>query len=525
MKIKYVIPFDLNQTIFEADTEADFLSINVGTVGYTESNKFLVALWHQLNINICPTHSIGRVPWAYFPGKYRDSKKAVSVIGFADTSIGKLYFALQYKIKGNIDTILVMNPYGELKKEVEKKLRKFVETALNEKDKPIIFLCEAPIFLAEKGVTMYEYKTKTFSITPNSAGGFLLSFNLAAIDKFEAEQTALGMLYDICAFFSVEINILCGFDQFEIKNNILLSESQEKIPFVNDYIDYYPLNNNKLYLSEYGLNYIVQHILGKNRFEDRPSIDRYFLSACKHIQIGMEAENKVGSMPVTALPTVTLSLQKRDQRNKEERMTSALMSYLSAMECVTAGDGQAETCKECGAVKYKIAKRVRDLATKYLGKDLGKVFNKLYGFRSKFLHEGRFASESNMIRTIPLLSKSSATGLDDYGIISVSVDGKAVKIDIANVKEWTTYVLRCFYQERIMGRASFKDVFDNPDKSTLPIKIQAISPESSKLMRKTFVRTDTFKYKVKQKWKTIIDNIKYRIYKFKLEQRISDTLK
>ena len=196
-------------------------------------------------------------------------------------------------------------------------------------------------------------------------------------------------------------------------------------------------------------------------------------------------------------------------------MTSALMSYLSAMECVTAGDGQRETCSECGAVKYKIAQRVKDLATKYLGEHLGKVFNKLYGYRSKFLHEGRFASESNMIRTIPLLSKTSATGLDDYGKISVSVEGGARQIDIANVKEWTTYTLRCFYQERIMGRTSFKDVFDNPDKSTLPIKLQALSPVSSQLMRKIFVSTDTFKYKVKRILKDLVDRVKYRIYKFK----------
>lgn len=515
MTIKYVLPFDLNQTVFEADTETDFYSINVGTVGYADSNKFLVALWHQLNINISPLHSIGRVPWAYYPGKYRDNKKLVSVIGFADTSIGNLYFALQYKTKGNIDSLLVMKPIAKLKIDVEKIIRKYVEIALREKDNPKKFMCEAPIFLAMNGVTMYEYKTEYFSITQNNGGSFIFSFTLDAIDKFEAEQFALSMLYDICAFLSVEFNILCSFDKFEIKDNTLLSESQQDMMhFINDYIDYYPLVNNKLYLSEYGFRFIILHILGKKRFEDRLPLDRFFLSACKHVQIGMEAENKIGSTPVSALPKMTFSLRKRDQRKKEEYMTSALMSYLSAMECVTAGDGQRETCQECGAIKYKIARRVRDLATKYMGEHLGKVFYKLYGYRSKFLHEGRFASESNMIRTIPLLSKSSATGLDDYGNISVSIDGKVMQIDIANVKEWTTYVLRCFYQERIMERKSFEDVYENPDNSTLPIKLHAISPESSKLMKKIFVRTDTLNYRVKHICKQLIDKLKYKIYKY-----------
>ena len=39
----------------------------------------------------------------------------------------------------------------------------------------------------------------------------MFSFTLDAIDKFEAEQFALSMLYDICAFLSVEFNILCSF--------------------------------------------------------------------------------------------------------------------------------------------------------------------------------------------------------------------------------------------------------------------------------------------------------------------------
>lgn len=191
------------------------------------------------------------------------------------------------------------------------------------------------------------------------------------------------------------------------------------------------------------------------------------------------------------------------------------MSYLSAMECVTAVDGHQELCQECGSVKYKIAQRVKDLATKYLGEHLGKVFHKLYGFRSKFLHEGRFASESNMIRTIPLLSRNSSTGLDDYGSISVSIDGIARQIHVANVKEWTTYALRCFYQERIMGRTSFTEVFDNPNKSTLPIRLNAISPESFQQIRKIFVRTDTFKYKAKRMIKDLVDSFKYRMYKHK----------
>ena len=57
------------------------------------------------------------------------------------------------------------------------------------------------------------------------------------------------------------------------------------------------------------------------------------------------------------------------------------MSYLSAIECATAAEGHHETCKECGAVIYKIANRVRNLSAEFLGDDLGKVFHKLYSYR------------------------------------------------------------------------------------------------------------------------------------------------
>ena len=122
MIISYTYPYELTQTPMFADTEKDFEKIPVKTSGYIESNKFLVSLWNQVNTHICPKHCVDRAPWAYFPGKYIGKKTSVSVLGFCQTSIGELYFALQYHKKGDIDSLLVMRPTSKLKHEEIKRL-------------------------------------------------------------------------------------------------------------------------------------------------------------------------------------------------------------------------------------------------------------------------------------------------------------------------------------------------------------------------------------------------------------------
>lgn len=519
MIISYVLPFELTQTPISADTEKDFEKIAVNSIGYIESNKFLVSLWNQINKHICPSHCVDRAPWAYFPGKYQGKNSAVSVLGFCETSIGELYFALEYRRKGDIDSLLVMRPTSSLKREEIKKLRLLVESAKVDINKTKCFLCKTRIFAKLKKIRFAEYNASNFCITP-SDGGFILKFYVNAIDKFEAEQQALERLYEICAFLTVETNIYCSFEEFAVTENELLPESQSISPFIEDYLDYYPSVNNWLIcISSYAYNFINENILSIGRFEKRSEVEKFFISACKHLQIGVETELKIGDVAIASIPFSTIALTKRDQRNKVEYMTSALMSYLSAIECATATETNHETCKECGAVIYKIANRVRNLSTEFLGEHLGKVFHKLYTYRSKFLHTGRMASDANVIRTIPLLSESSETGVKEYGSVAIKIDGKICSVSISNIREWTTYILRCFYQKRILGRVSFANVFNNRQKITsddFPLTIRAISLEGGKQMKKVLVRTDTFKYElhtiytlVVVKLKRIFNRLKY----------------
>lgn len=491
MIISYVFPFELTQTQMFADTEKDFEKIVVNTSGYVASNKFLVSLWNQVNTQICPNHSVDRAPWAYFPGKFIGKKSAVSVLGFCQTTIGELYFALEYHRKGDIDSLLVMRPTSALKHDEIKRLRLLVNDAKINMDKTKSFLCKAKIFAKLKNIRFAEYNASNFCITP-SDGGCNLCFYVNAIDKFEAEQQALERLYEICAFLSVETNIYCSFDEFTVIENELLLESKSSSQFIDDYIDYYPaIDNWQICISSYAYKFINENILSIGRFEKRCEVEKFFISACKHLQIGIETELRIGDIAIASIPFGTIALSQRDQRNKVEHMTSALMSYLSAIECATATETNHETCKECGAVIYKIADRVRNLSTEFLGEHLGKVFHKLYAYRSKFLHTGRMASDANIVRTIPLLSESSETGVKEYGNVAIKVDGKIYSLNISNVREWTTYILRCYYQKRILGRKSFANVFNDRQEIILddfPLKISAITPKGSEQMKKIFVR-------------------------------------
>ena len=520
MTFSIIYPLDLAQTPINVDSEKDFVKIAVNSSGYVESNKFLISLWNQVNTCFCPDHCVDRAPWAYCPGKFVGKKSAISVLGFCNTSIGELYFALEYRKKGDIDTLLVMRTTSKLKHEEIKRLKQLVDDAKTNMNNTNCYLCKALIYAKMKDIQFTEYIANNFGISQRQ-GGFMFCFYVNAVDKFEAEQQALERLYEICAFLTVETNIHMSFDDFTVTKNGHLPKVKSSYPFIEDYLDGFPINeNSQICISSYAYRFISEKILSIGRFEKRNDVENFFISACKHFQIGLENELKIGDIGVANFPYSTFSLGKIKQKNKEENITTALMSYLSAIECVTVTEADHKTCKECGQIIYKIADRVRTLSTEFLGPHLGNVFHKLYAYRSKFLHTGRMASDANKIRTIPLLSESSETGVKEYGNVAVKVDGKIFSLGITNIREWTTYILRCFYQKRILGRMSFENVFIDRRELTiddLPITISAISPEGGNLMKKIIIRTDSVKYKIHTFFTLILVKLK-RIYN-KLKDR------
>jgi hypothetical protein len=473
MEISYTLPLDLNQRSIQVELDKDFFKIKVEAKGYTESNKFLISLWNQINIAISPSHSPCRAPWAYFPNRYLGKKSHVLALGFLQTTLGELYIALSYRKKGDIDAIHFHNPKGTIKEPDKETLTNLVKKAIQAKDTTKRFLCQSKIDLHLEGVKIETYSRETFSLfySKQSKCSFV-EFYIEAIDLFEAEQIAMENLYNICAFLSVETNIRITFDDYTVSDNAKCDRNNSN-NYVNDYIDDYPFKeeNGNLCISHYALKFIGDVILSRERLQETPSDVLHFLSACKHIQLGMIAEERLNTTNVLDLPKFSLAFQKKDTKARMENMTSAMMSYISAIECTSATEGSKETCKTCGIIKYKIALRVKEFTSKYLGEHLGQVFHKLYGHRSKFLHEGHFPSDANRIHTLPLLRKTSDLGLSEFAGISVQIKGRICSVAIINVREWSTYTLRCFYQEKFCARTSFENKFSDNSEIEVPFNI------------------------------------------------------
>lgn len=109
-------------------------------------------------------------------------------------------------------------------------------------------------------------------------------------------------------------------------------------------------------------------------------------------------------------------------------------TLVSALEPLSnIGASKAETCSECGQLKYSIRKKVKDLCSKYLPEHLVKMIaDELYSDRSAFLHEGNAkTNEFYCGRCMPLMDP---------------VDGRSMMLPASfinfNMFDYVSYVIR-----------------------------------------------------------------------------------
>ena len=457
MKIKVSNPF-LPYNVKEVDFD-DFERIDVGIKGIDNSNHFLWKLWHLFDIQYSPSTADGYAPWAYLPQKYKGKKNQVLVLGNLNTSLGNFHVAISYVSKGNIDSICF---YSGINNDnmTYKKLRKTVLQAKNEIDQIHTFHYVVELYSNFDRLKIHPYVGNHFKLYSLNDKIFV-SFDINCVDKYEAYHLGMERMKFLVAFLAVETNIL--FDYSPIEESDAIEKIEEKpASYMQNFIDAYSVSQDVVLLSEYGF-----HFIDENIFVERDlyfsHLVKYFLLGCIHVYDAMKEQETFDDTVKASLPTLTYGVMEVQAKNKQEKYTHCIMHYLSAIETASYDESSHEVCTTCGNVKYKIASRVKDFVTKYLNEDLGKLFKGLYAIRSKYLHTGILSTSGDFLNARPILDLGTEIGLSDNSFVSVKANGSVHAVSAMNIKEWTTFCLRCFYHEKMYGNANFKveDVWNN----------------------------------------------------------------
>ena len=449
LKIKNASPF-FPDYIKEIDFD-DFEKIDVGIKGEKNSNHFLWQLWHLFDVQYAPVKEKVVVPWAFMPRRYNGKKNLIIVLGDINTSLGNFLVAISCVRKGDIDSICFYSGWHN-DKSIKQKLRVIVGEALNKIDEVESFHFRVELCSKFEKLKFATYIGERFKIYTMNEKVYV-AFDVLCADRYEAYHLGMERLKYFSAFLSVETNIVFDYEPIDLcaeKDNI---DSLEMM-FMQNFIDDYSIVNDEVVLSDEAFNFLNQYVFVE-RDLDLDKVSEYFLLACIHVYDGIKEEDSLDDNVRFTFPKYSVSAAKIQLKDKQEKYTHCIMHYLSAIETASYSDGNHETCETCGNVKYKIGARVKDFTTKYFNEEVGKLFKGLYSIRSKYLHTGTLSTSGDFLNARPLLDCDTDSGLIDHSFISVKVSGNIALVYANNVKEITTFCLRCYYHEKFFGNTNF----------------------------------------------------------------------
>ena len=461
-----------------------FCEVPVNTKGLVESNHFLVSLWNEMNINLHPSKS-AYVPWAYSPRIISRESPKLILLGDVDSRIGNIHIILSLEGKQKIKSILIYNDKLE-KADCQSLFESLVDHAKHNQNTLKRYACKVYFKSNVEGITFSSYSGTNFFLSCDENGSYV-DIRLNAIDIIEARQQLMTRLDAMFSFLAVETNLL-----FEIIAPLELTEEHEQLQVLTEmqyilpFIDGPAIRNDAIMLSASAISYLEQYVFVDRDIMNVNERQKYFSRGCIHVYEALKKHLERGEKFKFPSRMQNVSLAPKDTPGQQIIITMAAMSYLSAIETASIPEGSPETCPTCGNVAYKISNRVMNFVAKYLNKELGSLFKGFYAMRSQFLHSGKLSSESYQITSRPFLDPSTGSGLSDYGFITCRVNGELMGAGLHNIQEWTTYVLRCYYQEHLFGVTDFethedesrdidlKQMFIDKIKEVLPNGIEVI---------------------------------------------------
>lgn len=470
----------LSQDIYTDVPIEDFCEVTINSKGLQETNHFLLSLWNEMNTMLHPQKS-EYIPWFYRPDIVATGQNwKLVMLGDVHTSAGNFYMMLKMKDKSSIKSILAYNSHMPLD---------YCKTLFEQ----LVSSAKKNVNNLRTYMSTVRLKCKNFDIDSISIyggrnfylhsddKGICIDIRLQAIDFIEAKQQIVKRLDELISFLTVETNLL-----FEIEGDVEIEESSKSLliainqEFIKPYIDGPSIRERVLRLSEAGVKFLDQFIfVDRDQVED--DVVLYFKRGCNHIHEGLQRQLEKGDKIWYTTKTQSYILTPKDQPRSQNIITMAAMSYLSALETASTPEGKTETCPKCGGVIYKISARIESLVSKYINPETGREFKELYNLRSKFLHAGKLSCENYFITARPFVDPNTGSGLTDYGFISCKVKGKIMIAGVNNIQELTTYVLRCYYQDKLFGVTDFEPFDDHGNdvdlKQMIMDKMQEVMPE------------------------------------------------
>ena len=486
--VRLVSPF--SQEMYADVPIGGFCEVEINTNGLENSNHFLMSLWNEMNILLHP-QKCDYVPWFYRPVIVENGQNwKIIFLGDVHTSSGNFYLMLKMKDKSSIKSIMAYKT-GMPLEDCKKLFEQLVSNA--QKNINNLHTYSSTVRLKCKNheiTTINVYSGKNFYLYSDDKG-ICIDICFQAIDYIEAKQQLVKRLDDLCSFLTVETNLL-----FEVEGEVEIEENARTLSiavdheFIRPYIDGPSIREESLRLSEAGVKFLNQYIfVDRELVEDE--VTMCFKRSCTHVLEGLQRQLEKGERIGFITKTQVFMLSPQDQLRSQNIITMAATSYLSALETASTPEGKPETCQTCGNVIYKISARVESMVSKYLNPETGREFKELYNLRSKFLHAGKLSCENYYITARPFIDPSTGSGLTDYGFISCRVNGKMMIVGIHNIQELTTYVLRCWYQDKLFGVTDFTLVEEHGNdidpKQMIIDTIQAAMPKGVKVVDVTTI--------------------------------------
>lgn len=417
---------------------SDFEKFEVGMVNAADSSAFVISLCHQLNIRV-GNQEIGRAPWSYTPYHIQIKDVAVVCMGNVSTKLGVFTVVIECRNKKTIDHIYFYNLSGaHLYKSDE--LCEIVEEAIRLRNDTQSFVYRAKLSFNKDIEIAYYYgeNFKTFAVRKES----FVEFQVKAIDIMEANDLARQKLSLFCHFLALDTNIIACYSEFEKINAPIAHGGKPMMKLYPPFIDGSPISENLLYLTEYGAKFINTYIFTPRTITEN-RIAQNILSASSHIYDGLCAEGGIEEEVKFVGPNFVFS-EVPVKYKSQDLCTKSIMSYMSAVEIATINEGKSDKCEKCGTELYHITARVKDIASKYLSYELGRIFGILYSMRSKYLHAGIFSTGFDQGHPRPVFDPDSPNLLVPRQFVTIKKDGRSLNLYVSNVREWTTFLLRAY---------------------------------------------------------------------------------